>query len=153
MIEDFEANLLLGDLRWRLADKRMRASERIVAEILNGCGEHDAMRTNAAEFNRAAEKYYRNDLRHAQLREAMHHLRDDVEAAPISGDAELRALIRCGVRMQDPARFLDSIGDRVLREELSNAELESLLNLLLVFSAVENGRTQPVSSKEMVNRA
>ena len=80
VIEDFEANLLLGDLRWRLADKRMRASERLVAEILNSCGEHDAMRTNAAEFNRAAEKHYRDDLRQAQLREALHHLREDVEA-------------------------------------------------------------------------
>ena len=52
---------------------------RLVAEILNSCGERDAMRTNAAEFNRAAEKHYRDDLRQAQLREALHHLREDVE--------------------------------------------------------------------------
>ncbi len=44
--------------------------------------------------------------------------------------------------MQDPLRFLDSIGDRVLREDLSPTELESLLNLLLAFSAVENGRNR-----------
>ncbi len=153
VIEDFEANLLLGDLRWRLADKRMRASERLVAEIVNGCGEQDAMRTNAAEFNRAAEKHYREDLRHAQLREALDYLREDVADAPIGGEEELRALIRCGVRVQDPARFLDSIGERLLREELSSTELESLLSLLLVLSAVENRSTEEASSEPMVNRA
>ncbi len=119
IIEDFDANLLLGDLRWRLADKRMRASERMVSEIVNSCGEQDAMRTNAAEFNRAAEKYYRDDLRQAQLREALHYLREDVAQAPIGAEEELRTLIRCGVRVQDPLRFLESIGDRMLREELS----------------------------------
>ncbi len=153
VIEDFQANLLLGDLRWRLADKRMRSSERLVAEIVNGCGEQDAMRTNAAEFNRAAEKHYRDDLRQSQLREALNYLREDVAESPIKADEELRALIRCGVRVQDAARLLDAIGDRVLREELSSAELESLLNLLLVFSAVEHGGSERVSTEQVVNRA
>jgi hypothetical protein len=153
IIDDFDANVLLGDLRWRLADKRMRASERLVADIVNSCGEQDAMRTNATEFNRAAEKHYRDDLRHSQLREALDYLREDVAEAPISDAEELRALIRCGVRVQDPARFLDSIGDRVLREELSTTELESLLNLLLVFSAIENGNSGAAHSEPMTNRA
>ena len=153
VIEDFEAKLLLGDLRWRLADKRTRASERLVAEILNGCGEQDAMRVNAAEFNRAAEKHYREDLRQAQLREALDYLREDVAAAPISAEQQVRALIRCGVRVQDPARFLDSISDRVLHEELSIAELQSLLNLLLVLSVVERGKNDSASSEEAVSQA
>jgi len=150
-IGDFDASLLLGDLRWRLADKRMRASERLVAEIVDGCGQQDAMRTNAAEFNRASEKHYRDDLRQSQLMEALDYLREDVAESPIKADEELRTLIRCGVRVQDPARFLDAIGDRVLREELSSAELESLLNLLLVFSAIEYGGS--ASTEQVVNRA
>ena len=111
------------------------------------------MRTNAAEFNRAAEKHYRDDLRQSQLREALNYLREDVAESPIKADEELRALIRCGVRVQDAARLLDAIGDRVLREELSSAELESLLNLLLVFSAVEHGGSERVSTEQVVNRA
>jgi len=152
-IADFDASLLLGDLRWRLADKRMRASERLVADVVDGCGEQDAMRMKAAEFNRAAEKHYRDDLRRAQLREALDDLREDVAEAPINDDEELRALIRCGVRVQDPARFLDSIGDRVLREGLSAAELESLLNLLLVFSAVEHGSSERMNTEQVAKRA
>jgi hypothetical protein len=153
VLEDFEANLLLGDLRWRLADGRMRASDRLITDILNTCGERDAMRTNAAEFNRAAEKHYRDDLRQSQLREALHHLREDVEAGAASGREELRTLIRCGVRVQDVGRFLDSIGERVLREELSATELESLLNLLLAFSAVEKDKGGQASPQEVVNQA
>ncbi len=152
VITDFEASVLLGDLRWRLADKRMRASERLVAGIVNSCGEPDAMRVNAAEFNRAAEAHYRDDVRQAQLREALDYLREDVASAPI-GAEEMRALIRCGVRVQDPARFLESIGDRALREELSPAELESLLNLLLLLSAVESGKSKPASEEPIVNTA
>ena len=153
VIEDFDASLLLGDLRWRLADKRMRASERLVADIVNGCGEQDAMRTNATEFNRAAEKYYRDDLRQAQLREALDYLREDVAQAPIGAEEELRALIRCGVRVQDPLRLLESIGDRVLREELSATELELLLSLLLVLSSIETRRNESASAEPTANRA
>ena len=66
---------------------------------------------------------------------------------------ELRTLIRCGVRVRDVGHFLDSVGERVLREELSAAELELLLNLLLAFSAVENDKGGKRNPEEMVNRA
>jgi len=137
-IDDFQAGLLLNDVRWRLADKRMRASERLVFDAL---GEHnpDAMRMNAAEFNLAAENYYREQLREAQLTEALQHLREDIQHK--HQDPELRNLIRCGVRVQDPVRFVESIGGRLLKEELSSTEICSMLTLLLVFSAADHSHS------------
>jgi hypothetical protein len=150
IMEDFSATLLLGDLRWRLADKSMRASERLTAEILNASGERNAMRTNAAAFNRATEKHYRDQVRQAQLAEALSHLREDIRDAAVHADGEFRAMMRCGVRVQDPMRLLDSVGDRLLRDELSPAELESLLNLLLVFSATESDQAHGATHNEDV---
>ncbi len=151
-IADFQATVLLGELRWRLADKTMRASERLIAEILNTNDQRDAMRMNAVEFNRASEKHYRDQVRQAQLREALSHLRDDVETAAVNTGEELRALIRCGVRVQDPIRFLGGVGNRLLQDELSTTELESLLNLLLVFSAAEHDRSARTLSEEVLKQ-
>ena len=152
-VQEFDASVLLGDLRWRLADKRMRASERVIAQILDSSDERDAMRMNAAEFNRAAEQYYREDLRQAQLREALQHVREEIQAGAALSEPEARSLVRCGVRVQDPVRFLDGIGDRVLREQLSQTEIESMLNLLLVLSAVETGRRQERIAVELLKQA
>ena len=152
VVHEFDASLLLGDLRWRLADKRMRASERTIAQILNSSDERDAMRMNATEFNRAAERYYRDDLRQVQLREALQHVREEIHVGPVLSDPESRALIRCGVRVQDPVRFLDSVGDRVLREELSQTEIETMLNLLLVLSAADSDRRPAPISAEIANQ-
>lgn len=149
-LQDFGATLLLGDLRWRLADKSKRASERLTADILSASGERNAMRINAAEFNRATEKYYRNQVRHAQLAEALTHLREDIRNMVDNGDGELRAMMRYGVRVQDPMRLLDCVGERLLQDELSAAEVQSLLNLLLVFSAGESGHAHRMTDKEAI---
>ena len=147
-IENFGATLLIGDLRWRLADKSMRASERLTAEILNSQGLPNAMRSNAAEFNRAAENHYRDKVRQAQLGEALSHLRDDIRETSATADGEFRAMMRHGVRVQDPLRLLDGASQRLMSDELTAAELESLLNLLLVFSATESDQAHGVTRNE-----
>jgi hypothetical protein len=147
-VEDFQAMVLLGDLRWRLADKSQRASERLTADILNTNGERNAMRTNAAEFNRATEKYYREQVRQSQLSEALRHLREDIRNTPAHVDGEFRAMMRCGVRVQDPMRLLDSVSERLLQDELTAAELEALLNLLLVFSATQGDHARTATRNE-----
>ena len=147
-VDDFQAGELLEDLRGRLENRHLRACERLTADIVNASNERSAMRMNAAEFNRATEKHYRDRLREAQLREALQHLREEVESARGTEDPELRSMMRCGVRVQDPVRFLDSVGEKLLREELSGGEVESLLNLLLVFSAAEDGAGSTALTEE-----
>ena len=120
----------------------MRASERLTSGILEAAGEQDAMVLNATDFNRAAEKHYREQMRQAQLAEAMSHLREDLEHTRAHGDPELNAMMRCGVRVQDPVRFLDASGDRLAKEELSISEISSMLSLLLIFSAADHERSR-----------
>lgn len=141
-ISTLEARYLLGDLRVRLADCGLQAGQRLTDGTLSQSGDKEAMRLGAAEFNAAAEKYYREELRISQLREAVHHLREDATEAVHEDDPEIRNMVRCGVRVQDPLRFLDSTGDRLFHDELSISEIAALLNLLLVFTSRDHRRSR-----------
>jgi len=44
--------------------------------------------------------------------------------------------MRHGVRVQDPVRFLESVGERLVRDDLTLQEVTTVLNLLLVFSTL-----------------
>jgi hypothetical protein len=136
-IDTLAAGGLLQDLRARLKDPRLQASRRLTRAALAGTDESDAMRLNASEFNRAAERYYREHLRVSEIEEAYRYLREDALAAQREDDTDLRFMMRCGVRVQDPVRFLDGIGERLLRDELTVDEIASVLNLLLVFTERE----------------
>ncbi len=144
-IASFGGNNLLTELHERLTDKTGRASERLIGGALAATDHNEAMRLNADKFNRAAEKYYREDLRHAQLAEAFSHLREDMVAAYADGEPDVRSMIRCGVRVQDPLRFLESIDERLLRDELSPNEVASVLNMLLILTARDERRSQESS--------
>jgi hypothetical protein len=140
-IDVLSAGELLQDLRARLKDPRLQASQRLTGAALAEAGESDAMRLNAGEFNRAAERYYREELRTSQIEEAYRYLREDALAAQREDDTDLRFMMRCGVRVQDQVRFLDSVEERLLRDELTINEIASVLNLLLVFTEMEARRS------------
>ncbi len=133
-IDALGADALLDDLRARLHDPSQQASRRLTEATLGKAGESDAMQLNASEFNRSAERYYREELRVSQIKEAYSYLREDLVAAQRENDIDLRFLMRCGVRVQDPLRFLGSVEERLLRDDLRVDEIASVLNLLLVFT-------------------
>ena len=49
-------------------------------------------------------------------------------------------MLRHAVRVQEPMRFLESLGDRLASDELTAQEVASLLNLLLLLSTLEEER-------------
>ena len=80
-------------------------------------------------------------MRREHLREAFSHLREDVAALDKSDCDESRQRIRHGVRVQDPARFLQDVEPRVPADDLSLQEVAALLNLLLVLTEQDARRT------------
>ena len=136
-IEQANARLNLVELRFRLADKSQQAHQRTVDGIMAEGGSGNPMGLRAREFNRMAEQHYRETLRRDNLREAFEQLREDVRALAKCDHAELAALVRLGVRVQDPARFLDSLGTRLVNEELTAQEVATVVNLLLLLSTIE----------------
>lgn len=136
-IEALHARSVLRDLRIRLADLAQQASTRLVQGALSESGSKHPMDINSVEFNRSAEKYYRESLRRAQLAEAFQYLREDLVIFDQQGSLDSRGLIRGGVRVQDPLRFLDGVRERLVLDELSIDEIASVLSLLLIFIADE----------------
>ena len=137
VIDDAGAKLNLIELRFRLADRQQKVHRRIIDGIMQEEGRSNPMHMRAREFNRLAEQYYRETLRRGSLREAFEMLREDVAKLERSHSPDLAAMVRHGVRVQDPARFLDSICERLVSDELTAQELACVLNLLLLLSAAE----------------
>ncbi len=128
------------ELRFRLADKGLQAHQRIMDGVMAESGGGNPMRMEAREFNRMAEQHYRETLRSANLREAFDQLKQDVRELEKSERLELGPMVQHAVRVQDPVRFLESLGDRLLSDELTVQEVASVLNLLLLLSTLEGER-------------
>jgi hypothetical protein len=133
-IELFGAEPLLDDLCDRLSEPERQASERVTKSILGGSRSGDPLRWKARDFNLRAEQHYRDELRREHLREAFQNLKEDVESLP-SGDDDVQNMLRHGVRVQDPLRFLLCIEESLVQDELSVQEITLVLNLLLVLIA------------------
>ena len=138
--ESMSMQSTLLDLAHRCDDQQQAASVRLMTGVMSGSSE-EAIKVEAREFNRMAEDFYRGELRREHLREAFTHLREDLAALEKSEGDELRHRIRHGVRVQDPARFLQDVEPRVPTDDLSLQEVAALLNLLLVLTEQDARRS------------
>ena len=130
----------LAELAVRCDDHQQQATQRLIAGALAGNGKK-AMQIDPQEFNYMAEDFYRENLRSQHLSEALAHLREDFIEFERSATDELRGCLRHGVRVQNPARFLEDVSPRLLRDQLSLHEITALLNLLLLLIAQEGDFT------------
>ncbi|MGB8889534.1 MAG: hypothetical protein WCC87_22615 [Candidatus Korobacteraceae bacterium] len=143
LVEAMNMHATLSDLAARCNDRQQEASHRLLHGVL-GDSARDAMRIEAREFNRLAEDFYREELRREHLREALTHLREDIPELERSGSDDVRRCLRHGVRIQDGARFLHDVEERVLRDELSPQEIAALVNLLVLLT--DQGRRRTVQA-------
>jgi hypothetical protein len=139
-ITQAQAELIVVELRFRLADQNQQAHSRVLNGILEQSGARNPLKLPSREFNQLAEHYYRETLRRENLCEAFEHLREDAQALAKSEHPEVGAIVRHSVRVQDPVRFLDSIGERFVADKLTEQEAAAVLNLLLLLSALEGER-------------
>jgi hypothetical protein len=123
----------LSDLAVRCEDEDQQAGHRLLAGIA-GNSNRTAMDNEARDFNRVAEDFYRHGLRRRHLLEAIAHLRDDVAGLERAAAGELRGVLRHGVRIQDPGRFLAGVEERIVSDNLTPHEISALLNLIIILS-------------------
>jgi len=144
LLEAMSAHSTIEDLALRCDDDGRHAVNQLLAGILHGTAKK-AMQMDARDFNIAAEEFYREGLRRDNLREALAWLRGDLASFDRSAPSELRACMRHGVRVQNSARFLEQVETPVMRDDLSEYEISTLLNLLLLVNANESRGTGKVS--------
>jgi hypothetical protein len=134
LIEALNMRSTLEDLASRCKDDQRHASTRLMAGILNGTTK-SAMQLSARDFNLMAEDFYRETLRRENLREALAHVREDLQNFERYASSEMRGCLRHGVRVQNIARLLANVEGPLLRDELSLNQIATLLNLLLLLIA------------------
>lgn len=128
---------MLDDLRARLEEPGIHGvAGRITRAILAETGAANPMDMAAMDFNRAAERYYRETLRRRQLTEGVaacaETLRATVQSARGRGDRELLGTICDLTAGQDVERFLARTASDVVREATTDDALLAWIGFVLV---------------------
>jgi len=141
----------LNDLEERTACPRERSvTAKLTKGIMGKAGKKKAFAVNEPAFNRAAEQYYREDLRCRHLREALDYLREDVREWGQSGrrvGEDEQALLRSLLDDQSPLGFLELVEEDLLRDTLSLKRLVKLIHLMIIVERIDRaGESEYTSS-------
>jgi hypothetical protein len=136
LIELMELQGTIDDLEQRLKQpEQFAAAGRLTGGILGHLGSRSALKTDAREFNCAAEEYYRTTLRQQQMTEAFDLLRDEcgiLDRQESSMDDATRKALRLTLQGQNADQFLTAIRQEILQEQADIPTLQRLMNLILV---------------------
>lgn len=117
------------------------AAVRLTNAILGGHGwGADPMRVGAAEFNRAAEAYYRTDLCRLHLRNGLDTLIEDCQRLDACADPAIGAIKEQVLGNGPAALFVHEAGHRLLADQASGQEIHALLLLTLLIIHRERQR-------------
>jgi hypothetical protein len=149
LIERLGLGDTLADLRQRIEDPTGSSSAgRLTAAILRELNVRSPMDVPAAEFNRAAEQYYREGLRRQHLREAFETLEEEW-AGPFAG-VEPQGEDRSGAGGVEPQRAFAAAGTALLADCATLPELRTLIHATLGVIHRNARRAQSVILKESV---
>ncbi len=136
LIEQMGLQDTIADLAQRIREPdQYAASGRLTSGILAHLGSSSALKTEARDFNTAAEEYYRTTLRKQQTAEAFDLLQGecgqlDRQAAEL--DEPLRKALLLILQGQGVDQFLAAVRQDILQEQADIPTLQRLMNLLLV---------------------
>lgn len=71
---------MLEDLRLRIQHQDLTVYGKLMQGIMGNCGKSNALAVDAREFNLAAERFYRDELKQKHLREALGFIRDSLKS-------------------------------------------------------------------------
>ncbi|NOY12515.1 MAG: hypothetical protein GXP51_02150, partial [Deltaproteobacteria bacterium] len=134
LLEMFGFAPLLDDLEQRLLNPRQSAAGWLTKEISTS-RTSDPLKIKAAEFNRAAETYYREKLRQNHIEQSFQLLQKDLqqlESGAGRWDNELRPHLEKIMGGRKTATFLHAITSDLLNDKLGRQPLVRLLNLMLL---------------------
>jgi hypothetical protein len=122
----------------------------MTSAILDIAGAKSPLKMKADDFNKAAEKFYRVDLKMRHVREAFRFLEEDlsrVEADSAKDKPEIIKALQFALNDQEASRFVSMAKRRVLDEEISTGELIKLINLILISVGGDRSQSQVIFNK------
>ena len=131
LVEALDLEDTLADLAARLnGEPQEAASGRLLKGILETAGTANPLRLSAAEFNSAAERYYRTTLRRSHLAAGLERLRGDLrtlDSWPAWRSGRYNAAMLHIFQGRDAPRFVASAAADLLDDRLGPVALKSLI--------------------------
>jgi hypothetical protein len=121
----------MNDLMARLRDDGLTASGKLTGGILGSIGAGDPMSVSAAEFNSAAERYYRTELCAKHMDEAFTFLEEDFSPARALKEGE-KTILKWILGTKDAADFLKEIRSGVINDGVTEDVLGKLISLVIL---------------------
>jgi hypothetical protein len=144
LIEMMGLRNTLDDLRRRVDEPELYSTEgKFTRGICSGAGIRSPFELDSDEFNRAAERYYREDLRRRHMEEAFGFLSEDLPLADCRGihaPAVHRAL-QFVLDGQDAAEFLARVKGDAMDERLPLGILRRLIFVMLAHIALKKAES------------
>ncbi len=134
LIAVHDAEALVNDALARITEPGRGTADRLTQAILAEAGARTPRQLSAAEFNSAAETYYRGALRDGMLGEALEWFAEDLHVLENANDldAAQRQALRHTLTHSSASEFLRSVAPGVPRSTLPQRELHKLISLLLI---------------------
>ena len=151
LCQGFGGRGLLDDLQARLQGGRESSADQVLTtRILERLGSGRALSVGAAEFNRAAEECYRQDLRRQHLGEGLEMLAQDLASPEFRRAAllpEFRQALAHATGGADALLTLRGLETEALANQLAVPELLKLINLLIISLAHDQRQSQRPTQK------
>jgi len=142
LIEMLGIGETMDDLALRLEYPDTHATAgRLTHEILRIAEANSPLHVKANDFNKAAEEFYRDDLKMRHIKEAFRSLINEmksIEAVNRKDKQALRSVLNFTLKNQDASQFITIAARKVMSEDISTDDLVRLINLILI--SVENDR-------------
>lgn len=146
----------MDDLSLRLEHPNDNAAaSRMTGAILERAGVKSPLQMKADDFNKAAEEFYRTDLKGRHIREAFRLLEEDlrrVENASAKDKPEIRKALQFTLNDQAASGFVSIARRKVLDEEISTGDLIKLINLVLISVDNDRSQSQVIFNNELAER-
>lgn len=136
LIEMMGLRNAMDDLRRRIAEPELfSAAGKITRAVCDGAGARTPFELGGDEFNRAAERYYREDLRRRHMEEAFGTLVEGLKRADFRSPlaAGIHRALRCAAGGREPADFLALVKNDAMNE--GRLSLETMRRLIFVLLA------------------
>jgi len=136
LIEMFGLRNTVDDLLTRLRDSNeYSASGRLTRSILETLAGKSPLKEDAEDFNRAAERYYRTELKIKHLVESLNFLGEDIaelESEMFSSKEPFKEALSYTLKEKSLKDFFESARRDVLSENASTNVLIKLINLVII---------------------
>jgi len=154
LIEMFQLKDTLEDLRNRLEDPAgFAVADRLTRSILGVSNLRSPLQIRAAEFNQAAERYYREDLKRHHLLEALELMEEALGELTKQAQADIhwRSVWRYVMGDMDPWAFLHGMKKDLLEEQAKSGDLIKMIDLVLLNVQLETQQAAAFLQEEPHN--